>query len=101
VRCWPHHFDLDCLLDLGRGRSIGLGFSPGDQYCDEPYFYVTIFPEPRIPSLPLLPPLGHWHSHEFVAALAPAHKVVAARDQAYDTEAFFAAALDAALKALR
>ena len=101
VRCWPHHFDLDCLLDLGRGRSTALGFSPGDEYCDEPYFYVTIYPEPRIPDLPLLPPLGHWHSHEFVAAFAPAHKVVAARDQAGETEAFFVFALDAALKALR
>src|SRR5436190_3660867 len=21
VRCWPHHFDLDCAVNLGRGRT--------------------------------------------------------------------------------
>ena len=101
VRCWPHHFDLDSLVALGRGRSIGLGFSPGDEYCDEPYFYVTIYPEPAIPKLPLLPPLGHWHTHDFVAAFAPAHKIVAAADQAADSERFFDAAIAAARNALR
>jgi hypothetical protein len=101
VRCWPHHFDLDTPISLGRDRGMGLGFSPGDEYCDEPYFYVTIYPEPKIPELPLLPPVGHWHSHEFVAAFAPAHKVVAAKDQAADVAAFFDVAIDAGLKALR
>src|SRR5207249_2872693 len=44
VRCWPHHFDLDCIVSFGRDRGMGIGFSPGDEYCDEPYFYVTIYP---------------------------------------------------------
>src|SRR5207248_1959573 len=70
VRCWPHHFDLDSLVGLGRGRTTGLGFSPGDEYCGEPYFYVTMYPEPSIPGLPLLPAIGHWHTHEFLAAFA-------------------------------
>ncbi len=101
VRCWPHHFDLDSVVELGRDRGIGLGFSPGDEYCDEPYFYVTMYPEPRIPGLPLLPPIGHWHTHEFLAAFAPAHKIAAATDQAGYTEAFFDTAVEGALKALR
>ncbi len=101
VRCWPHHFDLDSLVTLGRGRSMGLGFSPGDEYCDEPYFYVTMHPEPSIPGLPLLPALGHWHTHEFLAAFAPAHKIVAATDQPAFIEGFENAAIAAALQALR
>jgi hypothetical protein len=101
VRAWPHHFDLDCLVGLGRGRSMGIGFSPGDAYCDEPHFYTTIHPEPPIPQLPLLPAMAHWHTHQFLAALAPAHKIVAADDQGAYVANFFDAATAAALDALR
>ncbi len=100
VRAWPHHFDLDCLVELGRGRSMGIGFSPGDHYCDEPHFYTTIYPEPPIPRLPLLPAMGHWHTYQFLAALAPAHKIVAAHDQASYVADFFDAAVKAALTSL-
>ncbi|CAN0436508.1 unnamed protein product, partial [Phaeothamnion confervicola] len=101
VRCWPHHFDLDSLVSLGRDRTVGLGFSPGDEYCDEPYFYASIYPDPKIPALPLLPPIGHWHTHEFVAAFAPAHKIVAAKDQGREIEQFFDVAIGAALHPAR
>lgn len=101
VRCWPHHFDLDSLVPLGRGRTMGLGWCPGDDYCDEPYFYLSMYPEPVIPKLPLLPPQGHWHSYQFVAALAPAHKIVVAPDQGAYVDAFLNFAVDAALDALR
>ena len=100
VRCWPHHFDFDTLVALGHGRTMGVGFSPGDEYCDEPYFYVTLYPEPSIPGLPLLPALGHWHTHEFLAAFAPAHKIVAATDQRAFVENFLDVATGAALDAL-
>jgi hypothetical protein len=101
VRCWPHHFDLHCLVDLGRGRSMGLGYCPGDEYCDEPYFYTSMFPEPFIPSLPLLPAMAHWHTYKFLAALAPAHKILAAHDQGAYVRQYLDAALAAALGALR
>lgn len=101
VRCWPHHFDLDSLVPLGQGRTMGLGWCPGDDYCDEPYFYLSMYPEPVIPKLPLLPPQGHWHSYHFVAALAPAHKIVVAPDQGAYVDAFLNFAADAALSALR
>jgi hypothetical protein len=101
VRCWPHHFDLDCLVDLGRGRSMGLGFCPGDEYCDEPYFYTSMWPEPPIPKLPLLPQPGHWHTYKFLAALAPAHKIVAAFDQGAYVRQFLDASVSAALNAMR
>jgi hypothetical protein len=101
VRCWPHHFDLDCLVELGRGRSMGLGFCPGDEFCDEPYFYTSMWPEPPIPKLPLLPAMAHWHTHKFLAALAPAHKILAAHDQGAYVQKFLAASVKAALDAMR
>lgn len=100
VRCWPHHFDLDCLVALGRGRTMGVGFSPGDDFCDEPYFYISMWPEPSIPGLPLLPAMGHWHTYKFLAAMAPAHKIVAALDQGVYVRSFLEAAIAAALHAL-
>jgi len=101
VRCWPHHFDLDTLVDLGRGRTVGIGYCPGDEFCDEPYFYTSMWPEPPIPTLPLLPAMAHWHTHKFLAALAPAHKIYAAHDQSAYVQEFLDTAVAAALKALR
>lgn len=101
VRCWPHHFDLDCAVDLGRGRTMGIGYSPGDEFCDEPYFYTSMWPEPFIPSLPLLPAMAHWHTYKFLAALAPAHKIVAAHDQGAYVQQFLDVSVKAALDALR
>jgi hypothetical protein len=101
VRCWPHHFDLDTLVELGRGRTMGLGYCPGDEFCDEPYFYTSMYPEPSIPKLPLLPAMAHWHTYKFLAALAPAHKIVAAHDQGAYVKQFLDASVRAALDALR
>jgi hypothetical protein len=101
VRCWPHHFDLDSLVTLAPDRTVGLGFSPGDEYYDEPYFYVTIYPEPDATMLPQLHMLGHWHTHEFVAAIARASKIVAVKNQKVDTEAHLIATVDVAIKLLR
>ena len=101
VRCWPHHFDLDCPVDLGRGRTMGIGYCPGDEFCDEPYFYTSMWPEPSIPGLPLLPAMAHWHTYKFLAALAPAHKIVAAHDQGAYVQQFLNVSVAAALNALR
>ena len=60
---------------------MGIGYCPGDEFCDEPYFYTSMWPEPSIPGLPLLPAMAHWHTYKFLAALAPAHKIVAAHHQ--------------------
>jgi hypothetical protein len=101
VRCWPHQFDLDCPVALPRGRIMGIGYSPGDEFCDEPYFYTSMWPEPSIPGLPLLPAMAHWHTYKFLAALAPAHKIVAAHDQGAYVQQFLDVSVAAALHALR
>ena len=102
-RCWPHHFDLATLIAYpaeveGGTAYVGAGLSPGDQYYDEPYFYVSIYPRPRI-APPLLPVLGHWHEKDFFAAIAEADKIAARANPEAELEAFLAAALDAALAA--
>jgi hypothetical protein len=86
VCCWPHHFDLATLTMLPKrgadaDRYLGAGLSPGDGYYDEPYFYVSVYPKPDPAALPTLPMIGHWHTHEFVAAISPAHKIVAEKNQ--------------------
>jgi hypothetical protein len=101
VRCWPHHFDFDCNVALPRDRFMGIGFCPGDEFCDEPYFYTSMWPEPSIPALPLLPAMAHWHTYKFLAALAPAHKIVAAHDQGTYVQQFIDVSVKAALHALR
>jgi hypothetical protein len=85
VRCWPHHFDIAVLvrLDEGQseaGRSIGVGFSPGDEYYQEPYLYVSPYPVPKNPALPALPQGGHWHTRDFFGAVGTAQEFLALPD---------------------
>ena len=75
VRCWPHHFDIATLITLeGSGedaRTVGVGFSPGDDNYPQPYFYVSPWPYPAADRLPTLA-AGKWHTEGFTAAiLAP------------------------------
>jgi hypothetical protein len=105
VRCWPHHFDLATLIafpkqETGATGCVGAGLSPGDEYYHEPYFYVSVYPKPDSAALPRLPALGHWHTHEFTAAVAPAHQIVAANNQKAAAEEFLKAAVDIAIKIL-
>jgi Family of unknown function (DUF5996) len=105
VRCWPHHFDLATLISFPTREAdatgyVGAGLSPGDKYYDEPYFYVSVYPNPGNAALPRLPKLGHWHTHEFTAAVAPAHQIVAANNQKAAAEEFLKAAVDVAIKIL-
>jgi hypothetical protein len=101
VRCWPHHFDLDTLVSFAGGEhTMGLGFSPGDEYYDEPYFYVGLHPGPDIATLPRLPAIAHWHSHDFTGAVAPASRIVATGDPKAEIEGYLAAAIEIGLKLL-
>jgi hypothetical protein len=101
VRCWPHHFDLDTLVTVAPGRTTGVGFEPGDDSYDQPYFYVSIYPAPDLGRLPALPPIGHWHTRNFTAAVATAQRIVAAEDQGAAVGAFLRAATDATIAALK
>jgi len=105
VCCWPHHFDLATLTTLPTQNAaatgyIGAGFSPGDEYYDEPYFYVSVYPEPNPATLPMLPAMGHWHTHEFTAGVKPAHKILGAKDMPTETEDFLQGTVAVAVKIL-
>jgi hypothetical protein len=106
VRCWPHHFDIATLTTLpakidDATRYIGAGLSPGDEYYDEPYFYVSVYPEPDPQLLPTLPMLGHWHERDFIAAIATAPRILDAKNQMAETDNFLRAAVAAAITVLR
>jgi hypothetical protein len=104
VRCWPHHFDLDCLTPIGNGRpgisTIGAGLSPGDHHYEEPYFYLSLYPRPDTSQLPRLHALGHWHTQDFLAAVAPASRILALQEREAETEAFLHSTADAIVKVL-
>lgn len=50
VTCWPHHFDIATLTSLERDsrgaatKTLGIGFSPGDEDRPLPYWYVNHWP---------------------------------------------------------
>ncbi len=77
---WPHHFDHACLFELGKGRSIGVGLSPGDRYYDQPYLYVTPYPAPPAGDLPALPH-GSWRREEFFGAILTAEQWLSGSDK--------------------
>ena len=70
---------------------MGVGFSPGDEYYDEPYFYVSTYPAPAVTTLPALP-IGHWHSHDFTAAVVTAVRILDESDQGAAVETFLRSA---------
>jgi hypothetical protein len=103
VRCWPHHFDLDSLVYFPSAgptdvRTMGTGFSPGDEYYDAPYFYVSVHPAPA--GRPVLPPFAHWHTQDFTAAVATASALLAEPDQHAAAKAYLAVATDFAIERL-
>lgn len=41
ARIWPEHFDLGIDLAAAGGSRLNLGASPGDEYHEAPYLYVS------------------------------------------------------------
>ena len=69
LRVWPHHFDLGFWnATESEGKSIGGGFTLGDHYYDQPYFYINPYGIDKPESLPQLAH-GTWTEHWFGAVL--------------------------------
>ena len=97
VRCWPHHFDIATVADLGAGgenaRSIGIGVSPGDGYYAQPYAYVS--PSPRFDTRLSDPPKpGRWHTEGFFGAVATGEAILGLPNRGQGLLAFFLDAID-------
>ncbi len=79
IYIWPHHFDMAVLMTYpGESeddtRYLGVGLSPGDRTCEEPYWYITPYPYPDVAQLPELS-VGHWHTNGWVGAVLTASQV--------------------------
>ncbi len=97
VRCWPHHFDIATLIDLGSGRSIGAGLEPGDVYYDEPYFYVNMHPQPPKPATSMpLEGNGTWHTNEWIGAVLLGSRLSVGEGQRVQVDSFLRSAVRAA-----
>ncbi|MEM8887580.1 MAG: hypothetical protein AAGD28_06300 [Bacteroidota bacterium] len=97
IRCWPHHFDIASLLDLGEGKSIGVGMSPGDNSSALPYFYVNMWPYPDTEkvSLPGLSS-GKWNTEGWVGTLLNAEAFAGNPEQKEITKTFIQESVSAA-----
>jgi hypothetical protein len=107
VRTWPHHFDMATLVTLEpaenpeKMRSVGVGMTPGDASCAEPYLYAAPWPVPTSPqALPTLDGGGTWHTEGWVGPVLRCSRLVEASDhpdaQAEQARAFLASAIPAA-----
>ena len=94
VRCWPHHFDIATLIELGEDCTIGVGLSPGDDSYVEPYWYVAPWPHPKPDAWPRLDG-GRWRTEGFVAAVLTGSELVAAADRPAALRAFLRSAIRA------
>ena len=71
-RVWPHHLDMGMLVSLepsgdpAEGRSIGIGWSPGDDQDPAPYWYVNPYPSPPKVDGLASPWIGRWNTEGFV-----------------------------------
>ena len=101
VRCWPHHFDLGMLITLEENddpekmKSVGVGFSPGDDNYDEPYYYVSPWPYPDLNLLRNddLSGEGKWHTSGFVSAILTVSDFKDANNQQKYVEDFLSGAI--------
>jgi hypothetical protein len=96
VRLWPHHFDMGLIITIDDNRSIGAGYTPGDHYYDEPYWYVNPSPRPIVATRPALEGGAHWHEDDFFGAVLPWSTYAASSAQGAALAAYLRSALTGA-----
>ena len=84
------------------GRELGElarwfgGASPGDEYYNQPYFYVSPYPRFDGEKLPDPPSPGHWHTEGFFGAVLTGDDVLALKDRGRGLTGFINRAFDIA-----
>ncbi|MHB8636551.1 MAG: hypothetical protein ACYC96_08770 [Fimbriimonadaceae bacterium] len=88
IRAWPHHFDIATILPgPGKGSTIGVGLSPGDESYAEPYWYVTPSPLAPVATEKSLPKPWQWHTEGWTGMVLPMSRLFAvAADKARDSK---------------
>ncbi len=106
VRCWPHHFDIATLIKIDQGanpeeaRSVGIGFSPGDDKIETPYWYILPWPAPDPDDLPEFSPEGNWNTCEWVGAVLKSDDIYKCADPAAVAAKFIEFGIVESLKVL-
>ncbi|MFL5635567.1 MAG: hypothetical protein ACJ79F_02530 [Gemmatimonadaceae bacterium] len=97
VRCWPDHFDISTVIQVTPDRTITIGLEPGDQYYDEPYFYVSMTPQPTASQARSRPQggRGSWHTREWIGAVLPGSRLGSASAQEQQVVEFIDSAVSA------
>lgn len=100
VRIWPHHLDAGSISFLDEpgpsSRQIGFGLSLGDDYYEQPYFYVTAFPLPSAPHFLSLTGGGFWRDQPpFIGAVLLGASIAAATDPLTASRSFLESAVAA------
>ncbi len=62
VQLWPHHMDIAFTCYTESGLLLTCGFLPGDESIEEPYFYITAYPEIDDTSSVTLGGKAYWHT---------------------------------------
>ncbi len=84
VQLWVQRFDLSMMWlsgekvcephpsnEVNSDKQMNFGFSFGDSYIPEPYFFATAYPMPDVMSGIRLPHGAKWHSNSYRAAVLP------------------------------
>lgn len=83
VRCPPRDLTLATRIILDRAasieeaRRIEVGISPGDHSCDQPYWYVMVWPHPGVESMAEAPGKGKWHTENWFGAVLTGETILA------------------------
>ncbi len=92
------HMEMDVVIietdEEETDTLITLGFSPGDQIYNEPYFYVTSRPYLDEENLPKFSTRGFWHQDEWIGAVYLAKNLWDSSNQKETAMYFFDEAIE-------
>lgn len=92
---WPHHFDQAVTIiiketgDPETNSTVSVGFSPGDEEFDQPYFYVNSWPHINTTKFRPLKNNAVWHEESWTGAVLTANNVINSNNQKQIIDDFY------------